>query len=150
MSLLKEKVTNLIFEIEKVKSLENTVVEFITDDDTSDALVEKSDSEPADKNESLAVHSENINMSLQSIIREASVYKCEYCNFVAKTKGKLRNHNHTWYSCEICTNNINLTEQWRIMMWRVDGLKCHIEQVHGDKEAEQDHFDKFKKKFWEK
>ena len=35
-------------------------------------------------------------------------------------------------------------------MWRVDGLKCHIEQVHGDKEAEQDHFDKFKKKHWEK
>ena len=44
------------------------------------------------------VHSSNINMSLQSLIREASLFRCEICNFSATTRRRLNNHkikNHT-------------------------------------------------------
>ena len=43
-------------------------------------------------------HSSVINMSLQSLLREASLFRCEICNFSATTKRKLNNHkmkNHT-------------------------------------------------------
>ena len=64
----------------------------ITEDIVAVVLVEKSEKVHAAKNENLVEWCGNINMSLQSLVKEVSGYKCEYCSFVAKTERKLSNH----------------------------------------------------------
>ena len=79
---LEEKVANLILEIEKIKSLKDTVSEVITDDTIKEdivpvVLVKHYEKVPAAKNENLVEQFDIINMSLQSVIREVSGYKFE-------------------------------------------------------------------------
>ena len=64
----------------------------ITKDIVAVVLVEKSEKVHAAKNKSLVEWCGNINMSLQSLVKEVSGYKCEYCSFVARNWKKLRNH----------------------------------------------------------
>ena len=74
------------------------------------------------KKENFVVYSDNINMSLQSLIWESSGYEYDLCKFVAKNQRNLRNHkliNHTfegdnwngvWHPSSICKSNVNLKD----------------------------------------
>ena len=69
----------------------------INDDDETNLPPAKRKSKNKTSSEEGA-HSSVINMSLQSLIREASLFRCEICNFSATTRRRLNNHkikNHT-------------------------------------------------------
>ena len=100
---LKENVTKMASELEKIKASENTIVEVITDEESEEEVESIVAEEKKDKNQGhkpvdeafsdkVVVHSENENMSLEDIIRENSWFMCEKCEYKSKTKKSLKIH----------------------------------------------------------
>ena len=100
---LKENVTKMASELEKIKASENTIVKVITDkesEEEEESIVaeEKKNKIPGHKpvgeafSDKVVGHSKNENMSLEDIIRENSWFMCEKCEYKSKTKKSLKIH----------------------------------------------------------